>query len=158
MIVFDLTCPEGHRFEGWFASSDDFADQQDRGFVVCPECGAGGVGKAPMAPAVPRKGNQMPQRPMKAPSAHTVHGAAGSPPPELIAALEKVAALQAEALKNSRWVGESFAEQSRAIHYGEREAEAIHGKATAKEAKELLEEGIAVMPVLFPVAPPEELN
>jgi len=25
MIVFDLLCGEGHRFEGWFGSADDFA-------------------------------------------------------------------------------------------------------------------------------------
>jgi hypothetical protein len=37
MIVFDLECRAGgHRFEGWFASSEDFASQQARGLVVCP--------------------------------------------------------------------------------------------------------------------------
>ena len=59
MIVFDLCCPDGHRFEGWFASSDDFAGQRDRGLVECPQCGSAEVAKAPMAPAVPRKGNQV---------------------------------------------------------------------------------------------------
>ena len=58
MIVFDLCCGEGHRFEGWFGSSDDFAAQQTRGLVACPRCGSAEVAKAPMAPAVPRKGNQ----------------------------------------------------------------------------------------------------
>jgi len=58
MIVFDLHCANGHRFEGWFGSSGDFAEQQAKGFVTCPECGAGEVSKAPMAPAVPIKGNQ----------------------------------------------------------------------------------------------------
>jgi hypothetical protein len=66
--------------------------------------------------------------------------------------------LQAEALKASTWVGDAFVEQSRAIHYGEREPEAIHGQASADDARELAEEGIAVAPLLFPVAAPEELN
>ena len=57
MIVFDLSCHEGHRFEGWFASSTDYAEQQARGLLACPSCGSAEVSKAPMAPAVPAKGN-----------------------------------------------------------------------------------------------------
>lgn len=152
MIVFDLICqPAGHRFEGWFASSEAFADQQQRGLVDCPHCGSTAIAKAPMAPAVPKKGNQLPAA---APSAPVAAGM----PPEALAVMEKLAKMQAEALKRSRWVGEDFAETSRAIHYGEREAEAIHGQATLEQAKELLEEGVAVMPLPFPVVPPEQAN
>ena len=79
-------------------------------------------------------------------------------PPEAIKVMRKIAEMQAEALKRSRWVGDDFAEQSRAIHYGEREAEPIHGKATLEEAKTLLEEGVAVMPLPFPAVPPDKAN
>ena len=54
MIVFDLSCDAGHRFEGWFGSSEDYAGQQRRGLVSCPRCGSADVDKAPMAPAVAR--------------------------------------------------------------------------------------------------------
>ena len=57
MIVYDLICDHGHRFEGWFGSSGDYAEQRERGLVSCPQCGSGEVTKAPMAPAVPAKGN-----------------------------------------------------------------------------------------------------
>jgi hypothetical protein len=154
MIVFDLCCPGGHRFEGWFGSSADFAGQQARGLVACPHCGATEIAKAPMAPAVPKKGNQKAGKSKPAEATFTD----GSPPPDVTQALEKLAQMQAEALKSSKWVGEKFAEQSRAMHYGEREAETIHGKATPKEAKALSDEGIAVAPLPFPVKPPEELN
>jgi len=152
MIVFDLACDAGHRFEGWFASSDDFAGQQARGQVTCPECGSAQVTKAPMAPAVPRKGNQVAEtRPQQAMVSAPL-------PPEAVEVLAKLAALQKEALKQSRWVGKDFAEQSREMHYGERDVETIHGQATLEEARDLLEEGIAVMPLPFPVAAPEDLN
>ena len=152
MIVFDLACDAGHRFEGWFASSDDFAGQQARGLVTCPECGSAGVTKAPMAPAVPRKGNQVAEtRPQQAMVSAPL-------PPEAVEVLAKLAALQKEALKQARWVGKDFAEQSRDMHYGERDVETIHGQATLEEARDLLEEGIAVMPLPFPVAAPEDLN
>jgi hypothetical protein len=72
--------------------------------------------------------------------------------------LQAMATMQAEALKQSRWVGSDFAEQSRAQHYGEREVETIHGQATPEQAQDLIEEGIAVMPLPFPVAPPDQTN
>lgn len=160
MIVYDLACDSGHRFEGWFGSSDDFAGQQARGLVSCPVCGSGEVAKAPMAPAVPRKSNQVPApAPRREPSGGEMTAMKRGPlPPEVAEALGKLAEAQARALKDSRWVGDSFAEQSRAMHYGERDPETIHGQATADEARALFEEGIPVAPLPFPVAPPDELN
>lgn len=152
MIVFDLACTDGHRFEGWFASSPEFERQHTRGLVTCPQCGSEQVAKAPMAPAVPRKGNQLAS--VKADQAM----AGAALPPEAQALLEKLAQVQAETLKGSRFVGKAFADQSRAIHYGEQDAEVIHGEATLAEAKDLLDEGIPVLPLPFPVAPPEEFN
>ena len=57
MIIFDLRCsPQGHVFEAWFGSSEDYEAQRARGLVACPICGAAAVDKAPMAPRVPAKG------------------------------------------------------------------------------------------------------
>jgi len=154
MIVFDLVCRSaGHRFEGWFASSAAFDDQSARGLIACPDCGSVKIEKALMAPSLGRKGNQI------APSAPLTKAqmASGLPAP-VQEALGKLAALQAKALKQSTWVGDGFADQSRAMHYGEREVEIIHGQATVAEAQALGEEGIAIMPLPFPVAPPEDVN
>jgi hypothetical protein len=150
MIVFDLSCDAGHQFEGWFGSSEDYASQQDRGLLACPQCGSGEVAKAPMAPAVPKKGNQR--------SVAKEPVAGGKLPPEVTEMLVKLAEVQAKALESSTWVGDDFAERSREMHYGEREPEPIHGQATRDEAKELIEEGIAIAPLLVPVVPPEERN
>ena len=162
MIVFDLECRAGgHRFEGWFGSSDDFADQQDRGLLMCPECGSAEVVKAPMAPKLARKGNQLPSGP-KAPARPQPMSpqpmSRGAMPPEAVKMMRALHAMQTEALKDSRWVGDRFAEQSRAMHYGERDVETIHGEATLEEATALYEEGIEVAPLPFPVAPPGEAN
>ena len=94
MIVFDLQCQEdGETFEAWFRSSADYESQQEQGLVQCPVCQSGKVAKAPMAPRVPRKSSDSP--------------------------LSKLAALQAEMLKRSRWVGDEFADTARKIHAGE---------------------------------------
>ena len=153
MIVFDLACAEGHRFEGWFGSSDDFARQQAEDLLACPTCGSAEVIKAPMAPAVPAKGNARTAEPS---DKHPI--ASGELPPEVAKAMKALAAAQAKALKNSTWVGDAFAAKSREMHYGERDQAPIHGQATRDEAEALIDEGIAVAPLPFPVAPPEELN
>ncbi|MFC0203913.1 DUF1178 family protein [Novosphingobium soli] len=163
MIVFDLECSGAqHRFEGWFKSSDDFTRQQERGLVSCPHCGSVEVAKAVQAPRLTRKGNQLPDvsrppatRPRPAPAAPVAH----SPlPAQAVQLMQALGRMQAELLKTSRDAGDRFVEDARAMHYGERDAETIHGRATLVEAKELLEEGIAVMPLPFPVVPPEQAN
>lgn len=161
MIVFDLHCEHGHRFEGWFGSSEDYESQLALGLVECPECGTKQVSKAPMAPAVPAKGNTRSDAPVPAPVEARVDEAPMANremPAEVQQAMEKLAEAQAKALKNSTFVGEDFAKQSREMHYGERDEAPIHGQATLKEAKDLVDEGVPVAPLPFPVAPPEKLN
>ncbi|MFA7587326.1 MAG: DUF1178 family protein [Novosphingobium sp.] len=159
MIVFDLQCRAGHRFEGWFSSSEDYDRQHARALVTCPQCGEHDIVKAPMAPKLARKGNQI--EPLsRAPSSADEPGklVAQGMPAEVRNTLQALATIQAEAIKNSRWVGKTFAEDARAMHYGEREAEAIHGQATPDQARALLDEGIEIAPLIVPVAPPDQIN
>lgn len=161
MIVFDLHCAYGHRFEGWFASSSDYEEQSARGLVACPECGSDEVGKAPMAPAVGAKGNRSEAtRIVQQDSAEAeTQPVSNVPmPAEVQKALKALQTAQQKALKNSTWVGKDFAAQSREMHYGERDEAPIHGQASVEEAKELIDEGVPVAPLPFPVAPPDELN
>jgi len=133
MIVFDLLCRDGgETFEAWFRSSSDFDAQSAAGLVECPFCKSTNVAKAPMAPRVPRKGSDNP--------------------------LARLAAVQAEMLKNSRWVGDQFAETARAIHAGDVEPEQVHGNATIAQAKSLADEGVPVAPLPLPVVPPSQVN
>ena len=141
MIVFDLRCAAGHVFEAWFASSGAFDEQRARRLVACPVCGADEVEKAVMAPNVAAKGNR-----------------AAAPAPDAKALLAQVAAAQAKALAESRWVGRDFARQARAIHDGNAPQSLIHGQATAEEARALVDDGVAIAPLLVPVTPPERIN
>ncbi|HYD13400.1 MAG TPA: DUF1178 family protein [Allosphingosinicella sp.] len=143
MIIFDLKCaPQGHVFEAWFGSSEDYERQQARGLVSCPLCGSAEVAKAPMSPAVGAKGNQ----------------GEGLPPEQVKKLLGAMADAQKKMLETSEHVGPRFADEARAIHLGEAEARAIHGQATPEQAGELREEGIPVAPLPFPVIAPEEEN
>ena len=148
MIIFDLKCGDGHVFEAWFGSSADYDGQKERGLVSCPLCGSADVAKAPMAPAVPAKANSRSAGP------ELFSGAPG----EVKAMLAAAAALQKKMLAQSEGVGDRFADEARAIHLGEAEARAIHGRATRAEAESLAEDGIPVAPLPFPVADPGTEN
>lgn len=141
MIVFDLSCGHGHVFEAWFGSSAAFEAQVARAQVRCPVCDDTAVTKAVMAPNVAAKGN-------RAPAPRTARG-------DAIAAL---AAAQAAVLKTSQWVGTGFADRARAMHLGEEAPATIHGQASLSEAKSLVEDGVAVLPLPFPVVPPKAVN
>lgn len=133
MIVFDLHCRDGgETFEAWFRSNADFEEQRDGGLVQCPFCQSANVGKAPMAPRVPKRAGDNP--------------------------MAKLAAMQAELLKESRWVGDRFADTARAMHSGEIAPEQVHGNATLEQARALAEDGIPVAPLLVPVTPPSQVN
>lgn len=135
MIVFDLQCQDsGDVFEAWFRSGADFEEQSARGLVQCPACQSTRVAKAPMAPRVPRKSS-------------------GEAPP-----LAQLAALQAAMLKDSEWVGDRFVEEARAMHLGEAETRAVHGNAGPDDVRDLLDEGVPILPLPFPVVPPNQVN
>ena len=149
MIIFDLKCaPAGHVFEAWFGSSDDYQAQRARGLVSCPICGSEKVEKAPMAPAVPRKGGGE----EKAPDLFS------SDPETVKQMLGALAAMQRKLVAQSEWVGDGFACEARAIHLGEKDARSIHGRATREDAESLIEDGIPVAPLPFPVAEPGQEN
>ncbi len=169
MIVFDLSCDNSHRFECWFRSSGDFADQKARELLICPTCGSGAVDKAPMAPAVPAKGNRntsgekpIARRGAPRPQAMANHpmvpGISPELAPKLARAFATIAKAQAKALAKSEWVGDRFADEVRSMHYGEKAEALVHGRASKGDARDLLEEGIAVAPLLVPVAPPDDVN
>jgi hypothetical protein len=157
LIVFDLCCAAGdHRFEAWFASSDSFADQQARGLIGCPVCGDSEVVKAVMAPRIGAKSNQLT---FKVPTTRDHSPAATEISPELVRkVMAEIAAKQAEMLPQSRWVGRDFADAARAMHEGRAAEVLIHGQASPQEAQALRDDGIAAMPLLVPIVPPDAVN
>lgn len=162
MITFDLYCSNGHQFEGWFASSADFDAQKSSGLLACPACNNGIVQKALSVPNVPRKGNQRPALlPSVTPAAAETSVDAPATailPPAMAELVQKLARAQSEMLDKSQWVGGNFAETARAIYYGEEPDRLIHGETSSDEAKALVEEGVGLVPLLFPVVPPSAKN
>jgi hypothetical protein len=140
MKVLDLRCAHGHRFEGWFASQDDFRGQHARGLVECPVCADKAVERMPSAPRL-NVANLREALPAK-------------PPPNAESELQaKWLNAVRQAIESTEDVGERFPEEARRIHYGEVEQRGIRGRASRQEADALRDEGIEVAPIPLPLLP-----
>jgi hypothetical protein len=140
LIRYELSCDNGHAFEGWFGSAADFDRQQTMALVSCPSCGSAHVSKRLMAPSVStaRKKERRLERVAQAGQAEMMNKLR-----------EVVTAIRA----SSEDVGERFPEEARKIHYGEAEQRGLIGKASLEEVRDLLEEGVEIAPL--PVLPDE---
>ena len=182
MKVLSLQCGKQHSFEGWFGSEDDFQSQFARGLVECPMCADKAIVKMPSAPRLNFGGHREPvdvaSQSSKADSSSPAEPAPGTRVqalPDLVEALpavgiaagragpsptEQAAFLNAvrHVLANTEDVGDRFAYQARAMHYGDVEPRSIRGQTTQREAVELIEEGIDVMALPMPAALKETLQ
>lgn len=140
MIRFTLRCENSHEFESWFRSGADYDEQAVRGLVACPLCDSTKIGKALMAPALGQA------KPDAAPAS------APEPAVPMIAEPERrvramLRALREHVTSTADHVGPGFANEARAIHYGEKPQRSIYGEASPEEARALIEEGIDVSPL-----------
>lgn len=158
MIHYSLQCGRGHSFDGWFASSEAFEAQSERGVLECPMCGTPDVSRALMAPAVrTQPGEAMP---LEVPAESAPPDSAPQPPATASAPthaalteadrqkfVEAMRTLRKAVIEQGTDVGTDFPEEARRIHYGEAEPRGIYGKAEVDEARELIEEGIKILPL-----------
>jgi hypothetical protein len=150
VIVFNLSCAAEHKFEGWFASGEDFDTQRERGLLSCPLCGSATVSKELSAPRL----NLIPadQAKRRHPAEPQPVALLGSPEQRALGELIR------RVIENTEDVGPKFAEEARRIHYKETEARSIRGVATPDEAQSLADEGIEVARLPVAVIDKSRLN
>jgi len=139
VIVFELICGHRHRFEGWFASAEDFEGQKARGLLSCPACSDSSIEKLLTAKI---------GRPDAEASSQSSQAVAPVAQPRSLHEMIDVILL------NTENVGRNFPVEARRIHRKEARQRSIRGVATGEETRDLLEEGIAVMPL--PIPPRED--
>lgn len=138
MIRYALLCDREHEFEGWFAASADFDEQQARGLIECPVCASKAVRKAIMAPAVAGTKSRSQNN---------------SPAQNHQMMMEAMSRVRRHVEENFDDVGDAFAAEARAIHEGRSEDRGIYGQATSQEVRELVEDGVPIAPL-----PPEPVK
>jgi hypothetical protein len=131
VIVLNLLCLAGHRFDGWFASVDAFEQQAGQHLVNCPHCNSTEVQRLPSIPHVARSKSLMPVTESKVLSDDV---------DRLLEGLQRM-------VDSSEDVGDLFADEARRIHYNEAPVRNIKGQASEDDVVRLLEEGIQVLPI-----------
>ena len=126
MIIYDLQCRDGHKFEGWFKDRGAFDEQRMQKLIACPVCGTAETVLIPSSVAVRGRDSRS--------AAATMQN--GEPPLKLLRALQEYVH------KNFDNVGDKFAEVALRIHHGEEESRNIRGTATGSEEETLKEEGV----------------
>ena len=129
MIAYDITCENGHTFEGWFNNSSSFEDQRSRGLIDCPYCASTRIERIPSTFAI---GNR--QKPQEQ---------AADTSPQLTVMMQ----VQRYIEKYFQDVGQRFAEEAFKIHYGQAERRNIRGTTTQQEEEQLKEEGVAFLKI-----------
>jgi len=130
MLVLNLACALDHGFEGWFGSADDFESQRERGLVSCPICANVEIKRMPSAPRLNVRASAEPSAPAGLQA-------------QVMQAVQQI-------ISQTEDVGPRFAEEARRIHHGEAQERAIRGQASAEETRDLLDEGIPVLPLPLP--------
>lgn len=152
MIIYDLSCDNNHKFEGWFRSADDFERQLQTHLIACPQCDSHVVRRIPSAVAISSHATNH----VVASSGESSAGASTALMPVGVQAMALYRQLVQTIVANSEDVGPSFAEEARKIHYNEAPERPIRGQATADECEALRDEGIQILNL--PTAKEEDLN
>ena len=130
MIKYNLKCDNNHNFDAWFSDSSNFEEQNKKNLIFCPKCNSTKIEKNIMAPNIGSK-KQSYTNALKTEKNYE----------KIIKNVRK------HVEKNFEYVGDKFADEARAIHYGEKEEREIYGETSAEEAVDLIEEGVNVSPI-----------
>lgn len=130
MISFEMECDREHRFEGIFKDYPSYQSQLDNKMIRCPVCDSPGIKRLYTGCSIQPKASDSPR--------------AGKDTPNLFAMLKII---ENYVKDNFEYVGKEFADTARAIYYGVEEERGIYGETTAGEIRELLGEGVSVLPL-----------
>jgi len=130
MISFDLECSNKHKFEGIFKDYESFCDQLEKNIIKCPICESSNIKRLFSGCSIqPRPAQTLKKNDSQ---------------PGLLEAMKKIRQYVIENFEN---VGREFPDIARDIHYGVEEKKNIYGEITPEESKELLDEGITILPI-----------
>ena len=133
MIAYDLTCCQGHAFEGWFEDALAFQAQKKKGLLTCPVCSSAEISRIPSTFAIKN-------RPSLSPSAQDAK--------TNLEALGRQITDYVE--QNFDDVGSDFAKEALKIHYGAEKPRNIRGVSTKQEEDTLRSEGVDFIKVPLP--------
>jgi len=133
MIAYDLSCSNGHCFEGWFEDRKAFDLQKKKDLITCPVCDNTRIDIIPSTFGIKTSIPVEKPRGTSSPQEH-------APPQQVINFLEK----------NFEDVGTDFAKEALKMHYEVTDKRNIRGISTNAEEKMLEKEGITFFKLPVP--------
>jgi len=129
MIKYKLICKNcDNSFDSWFASSREYEKLKKLKHINCHNCNSLKIEKTLMSPSI------LNSKKVK----YSI-----DKNEKYIKVKNKIKEYQKFIKNNFEYVGENFAYKARSIHYNNKKnPKGIYGNASAKEVKELKEEGI----------------
>ncbi len=134
VIIYDLECRDGHKFEGWFKDRGAFEEQKAQKLIACPVCGNTEAVLIPSSVAILGRDNR----------SAAVKTKTGPSPQKVLREFHEYIR------KNFDNVGDKFAEVALRIHHGEEDGRNIRGTTTGSEEETLREEGIQFIKIPLP--------
>lgn len=145
MIIYDLKCCLGHRFEGWFENANSFDKQQSSGLIHCSVCGKAQVEKVISGGHISLAStDKIPKHPSPVPTQEQAVN---------VDAVTLMKAVNHYVRTHFKDVGVQFAERALQMNRGQIPHDAIYGTATPQEFENLEEEEVPV--TLLPKLPDE---
>jgi len=133
MIKYNLKCNNEHEFESWFSDSNEFDNLKKKKLLECIFCSSKKVNKSIMAPMI--SGTKINNNEVQELNEN------------LLKEKDKFLKLRKFVENNFEYVEKNFRDKVREIYYDKKSKKAIYGNTTAKERKELEEEGIDLLSV-----------
>ena len=137
MIRYRLQCENNHQFDAWFANSQAYDDQRAKNLIECSICGTSCVEKTLMTPSV--SSSKKEDTSEKSPLSGSIDQRA--------AVLSYISSVRKVILEKTDDVGDNFTQEVRDMHDGITEKRNVRGQAKVEEVKELIEDGIDIMPI-----------
>ena len=134
MIIYDLKCQDGHKFEGWFKDRGAFDKQKEKALIACPVCGNTDAVIVPSSVTIRGKDGRS-----SADKRQT-----GTIPLKILKEFKEYIH------KNFDDVGEKFAEVALRMHHGEEDGRNIRGTTTQSEEENLRDEGVRFVKIPLP--------
>ncbi len=131
MIIYDVKCENGHKFEGWFKDRQAFLSQNAQRLICCPVCNSSQVEIAPSSITIMGKDSKM----------------SAKQEDREITPVQALQMLHQYIENNFEDVGNKFAEVAVKIHEGDEEKRNIRGTTTPQEETSLKEEGISFVKI-----------
>jgi len=136
VIIYDVKCENGHKFEGWFKDRQAWIEQNAQRLICCPVCNSSNLEIAPSSISIMGKDSTMVDK--------NNEKNISLSPDQALQWLNKFIE------NNFEDVGNKFAEVALKIHYGDEGKRNIKGTTTPQEETTLKEEGVSFIKIPLP--------